>query len=190
MGFLKMTRIASSMQVVALTSVLSVALFSCSKHEDHSVDHAKVEVQSSPAGSVLKVVNAWARPTVAEQMATGAYMKITSSKEGTIVGVSSSVAEVSEIHEMKMDGEVMRMRAVEGLPLKVGSTVELAPGGYHIMLMGLNQAVKEGSPFEIKIQFAGADGSKTEIPVTVAPGKDPAGKEGAKGDSQGNHHKH
>lgn len=174
--------------MLALVFVLGLA--ACSKQDEHPAAKPEVLVLSSPADSTLKVVNAWARPTVAEQMATGAYMKITSSKEGKIVGVTSTVAEVSEIHEMKMEGDVMRMRAVENIPVKAGSTVELAPGGYHVMLMGLNEAVSEGKPFEVKLQFEGADGSKAEIPVTVIPGKDSAGAAGMKGDAQSNHHKH
>lgn len=171
-----------------LAGSLLLGLAACSKHDEHTASKAEVEVVSSPAGAALKVVNAWARPTVAEQMATGAYMKITSSQDGMIVGVTSSVAEVSEIHEMKMEGDVMRMRAVENIPVKAGSTVELAPGGYHVMLMGLNQAVSDGKAFEIKVQFAGSDGSKVEIPVQVVPGKDPSGK--ATGGAHGDQHKH
>ncbi|MDH4394767.1 MAG: copper chaperone PCu(A)C [Limnobacter sp.] len=170
-----------------LLGVVVLGMAGCSKHEDQSAAKA-VEVVSSPADAALKVVNAWARPTVAEQMATGAYMKITSNKDGMIVGVTSPVAEVAEIHEMKMEGDVMRMRALESIPVKAGSTIELAPGGYHVMLMGLNQAVNEGKAFEIKVQFVGSDGGKSEIPVSVIPGKGPAS--GEKSGTHSDPHKH
>lgn len=176
--------------LMGMLGFLSLGLSACSKHEGHDTNQAQVEIISSPADSVLKVVNAWARPTVAEQMATGAYMKIMPNKDGAIVGVSSKVADVAEIHEMKMEGDVMRMRAVEGLPVKAGSAVELAPGGYHVMLMGLNQSVSEGQPFELTLTFKAADGSESSIPVNVVPGKDPAKPAAAQGEASSNPHKH
>ncbi|MEI8157805.1 MAG: copper chaperone PCu(A)C, partial [Burkholderiales bacterium] len=84
----------------------------------------------------VDVKDAWARATVPGQKATGAFMKLTA-KEGTkLVAISSPVAGVGEVHEMKMEGDVMKMRAVTGgLDLPAGKAVELKPGGYHVMLM-------------------------------------------------------
>lgn len=128
-----------------------------------------MKVQSSPSGAVLTVTDAWARATVEQQMATGAFMTIQAKSAGALVGASSAVAEVTEIHEMKMDGEIMKMRPVEQLSMAAGDTVELAPGGLHVMLMGLRQAVKVGEPIQIKLQFKGSDGQISEVPVTVSP---------------------
>lgn len=176
--------------LLALWGALSFGLPACSKHEGTVANQSLAETSASPSDAVLQVVNAWARPTVAEQMATGAYMKIIPSKDGTIVGVSSKVADVTEIHEMKMEGDVMRMRAVENLPVKAGSALELAPGGYHVMLMGLNQSVTEGQPFELTLIFKGTDGGESNVPVRVVPGKDPAKATSIQGEASSKHHKH
>ncbi len=97
-----------------------------------------------PAAAQVTVSDAWIRGTVAHQMATGAFMKITSPVAARLVDASSPVAEVVEIHEMAIEGNVMRMRAVTALDLPAGRTVELKPGGYHVMLMDLKRQLKEG----------------------------------------------
>ncbi|MBC7610497.1 MAG: copper chaperone PCu(A)C, partial [Polaromonas sp.] len=82
--------------------------------------------------AVVKVDGAWARATVQGQMGTGAFMNLTA-KDGTrLVGVSSPAAGVAEVHEMKMEGDIMKMRAVPVLDLPAGKKVELKPGGYHV----------------------------------------------------------
>lgn len=122
------------------------------------------------------VTDAWARTSVQGQKATGAFMTLTA-KEGTkLVGASSPVAGVAEVHEMKMDGDIMRMRAVSGgLDLPAGKAVELKPGGYHIMLMDLKAALPKDSTVPMTLVFKDAKGveSKVELklPVsTAAPG--------------------
>ena len=85
----------------------------------------------------VDVQGAWARATVLGQKATGAFMKLTAKDGAKLVGAASPVAGVTEVHEMKMEGDVMRMRAIPGLDLPAGKTVELKPGGYHVMLMDL-----------------------------------------------------
>ena len=86
------------------------------------------------AAQTVEVKDAWVRTSVPGQMATGAFMKITSKEGAKLVGASSPVAGVAEVHEMKMEGNVMKMNAVAGgLELPAGKTVELKPGGYHVM---------------------------------------------------------
>lgn len=96
----------------------------------------------------------WVRGTVTGQQASGAFMEVTSKAGATIVSASSPVAGVTEIHEMKMDGGVMKMRAVARLDLPAGKPVKLAPGGYHVMLMDLKQALKNGDfvPLTLKVE--------------------------------------
>ena len=119
----------------------------------------------------VEVKDAWVRTSVQGQKATGAFMKITA-KDGTkLVGGSSPVAGVTEIHEMKMEGDVMKMRAVEGgLELPAGKTVELKPGGYHVMLMDLKAALPKDSTVPLTLVFKDAKGveSKMELKVPVA----------------------
>ena len=92
---------------------------------------------TASAWAQVKVENAWARATVQGQKATGAFMKITAPQATQLVAVSTPVAGVAEIHEMKVDGGVMKMRAMPSLDLPANQAVELKPGSYHLMLMDL-----------------------------------------------------
>jgi hypothetical protein len=126
---------------------------------------------ATPAWAETTVAEAWVRATVAQQKATGLFAKITSTEGAKLVGASSPVAGVVEVHEMKMEGDVMRMRAVEGgLALPAGQMVELKPGGYHVMLMDLKQAVKAGDEVHVMLKIQKADGQTEDIMV-MAPAK-------------------
>jgi copper(I)-binding protein len=124
----------------------------------------------------VEVKDAWARTSVPGQKATGAFMKLTAKDGAKLVAISSPAAGVAEVHEMKMDGDVMKMRAVPGgLDLPAGKTVELKPGGYHVMLMDLKAALPKDSTVPLTLTFKDAKGveSKLELTVpvaTVAPG--------------------
>ena len=113
----------------------------------------------------VSVQSAWVRGTVAAQMTSGAFMDITSRNGATLVGVLTPVAEDAEVHEMKLEGGVMKMRAAPRLKLPAGKTVSLKPGGYHIMLMGLKQQLKPGAKVPITLKIENAK-KKTES-VTV-----------------------
>lgn len=108
------------------------------------------------AQTTVKVEDAWVRGTVATQMATGAFMRLTPSANARLVEAKSSVAGVVEIHEMAMENDVMRMRQVPGLDLAAGRTLELKPGGYHVMLMDLKQPLKAGEQVPITLVFEDA----------------------------------
>ncbi|WP_296448486.1 copper chaperone PCu(A)C [Rhodoferax sp. UBA5149] len=124
----------------------------------------------------VEVKDAWVRTTVPGQKATGAFMKITAKEGAKLVAASTPVAGVAEVHEMKMEGDVMRMLAVQGgLDLPAGKTVELKAGGYHVMLMDLKTALPKDSTIPLTLVFKDAKGveSKVELKVpvaTVAPG--------------------
>lgn len=122
----------------------------------------------SAAGALaadLDVKTPWVRGTVAGQKATGAFMELSSPAGAAIVGAASPVAGVTEIHEMKMDGGVMKMRAVPRLDVPAGKPVSLAPGGYHVMLMDLRQQLKKGDVVPIALQVEGKDGKVETIEV-------------------------
>ena len=120
----------------------------------------------------VKVTGGWVRSTVAGQKGSGAFMKITATEGVRLTGVASPVAGVAEVHEMKMDGDVMKMRAVPVLELPAGSTVELKPGGYHLMLMDLKQSLTVGSTVPVTLMFRDAKGAErrveVKLPVAVA----------------------
>ena len=118
----------------------------------------------------VEVKDAWARATVQGQMATGAFMKLTA-KEGTrLVSVSSPVAGVAEVHEMAMDNNIMKMRAVPVLDLPAGKAVELKPGSYHVMLMDLKTPLQKDTTIPLTLVFKDANGleTKTELKVPVS----------------------
>jgi copper(I)-binding protein len=117
------------------------------------------------------VKDAWVRSTVAQQKASGAFMHITSASGGKLVAASSPVAGVVEVHEMAMDGNVMKMRAVPALDLPAGKAVELKPGGYHVMLMDLKQQLKPGETVALTLTVEGKDGKRetVEIKAPVKP---------------------
>ena len=119
----------------------------------------------------VDVKDAWVRVSVPGQKATGAFMKITAREGSRLVAASSPVAGVTEVHEMKMDGNVMTMRAVQGgLELPAGKTVELKPGGLHVMLLDLKAALPKDSTIPLTLVFRDGKGveSKVELKVPVA----------------------
>lgn len=116
---------------------------------------------------VVSVSDAWVRATVQGQKATGAFMKITSKDGAKLVGASSSAAGVTEIHEMKMEKDVMKMAAVGSLPIAPGGTVELKPGSYHVMLMDLKGPLADKSQVSITLMFEDSKGVKSKVDVTA-----------------------
>jgi periplasmic copper chaperone A len=124
------------------------------------------------AQTPVKVESAWARATVQGQKATGAFMKLTAPQATRLVSVSTPVAGVAEIHEMKMDGGVMKMRAVPVLDLPANQPVELKPGSYHLMLMDLKAPLMKDSSVALTLVFKDAKGveSKQQISVLVNTG--------------------
>ena len=119
------------------------------------------------ASAQTTVKDAWVRGTVAQQKATGAFMKLTSAQGGKLVSVASPAAGVVEIHEMAMEGDVMKMRAVQGVDLPAGKAVELKPGGYHVMLMDLKQQAKVGSSLALTLIIEGKDGQRETLVVNA-----------------------
>jgi copper(I)-binding protein len=122
------------------------------------------------AGLVVGVVhaqvvvsNAWVRATVPAQKATGAFMRLQARTDSKLVAASSPVAGVVEVHEMAMEHEVMRMRQIRYLALPAGKSVELGPGGYHIMLLELKHQVREGDKVPLSLVIEGKDGRRETV---------------------------
>lgn len=120
---------------------------------------------AQPALAQTTVKDPWVRATVAQQKATGMFAQISSASGGRLVSASSPVAGVVEIHEMKMDGDVMRMRALPGLDLPAGQAVELKPGGHHVMLIDLKQQLKPGDTVVVSLVIEGADKKRETVEV-------------------------
>jgi len=119
------------------------------------------------AEAPVQIEAPWARATVAGQQASGAFMRLTAHEPLQLVGVRTDASAVSEVHEMTMEGDVMKMRAIPSLDLPVGQTVELKPGGYHLMFMQLKAPLVAGSQIPVTLQFKNAQGQTLEHPVQV-----------------------
>ena len=123
---------------------------------------------SGGASGQVRVEDAWVRSTVQDQRTTGAFMKLTSAADTSLVAVASPVAGLVEIHESSMHGGVMRMRAVPSLPLPANKPVELKPGGYHVMLTALTQPVSVGQTVPLTLTFEDKAGKRTSVDVKAA----------------------
>jgi len=120
-----------------------------------------------PALADVSVADSWVRATVPQQKATGAFMQLKSDVPARLVGASSPFAGVVEIHEMRMEKDVMKMGPVPALELPAGDAVKLEPGGYHIMLMGLHRQVKEGQQVPLTLVIENRDGSRHSVELSV-----------------------
>ena len=119
-----------------------------------------------PAHAQVTVKDPWVRATVSQQKATGAFMQITSAQDARLVEAKSPVAGVVEVHEMTMEKDVMKMRALaNGLDLPAGKSIELKPGGYHVMLMDLKQQMKEGDTVPMTLVVEGKDKKRATVEV-------------------------
>jgi copper(I)-binding protein len=119
------------------------------------------------AQAQIQVEGAWARASVQGQKATGAFMKLTAKDGAKLVGASSPAAGVTEVHEMKMEGDVMKMRAIPALDLPAGKVVELKPGGYHVMLMDLKAPLMKDTVVPLTLVFKDAKGAESKVELKV-----------------------
>lgn len=113
---------------------------------------------AAPEGpAVVQAEDAWCRPTPNGVMVGGCYVTLVSSRDDRLLSASSPRSEVVEIHEMRMDGDMMRMGELQdGLPLPAGQTVQMRPGAEHLMLMTLTAPLAEGDAVPLTLTFQDA----------------------------------
>jgi len=136
------------------------------------------DVQKGP----IKIERPWSRATPGGAKVGGGFLKITNTgaTPDRLVSAATDVSNVSEIHEMKMVDGVMKMRALgDGIALPPGKTVELKPGGYHLMFMDLKSGLKEGQSVKGTLTFEKA--GKVDVEFRVGPIGGGAPKGGAGG---------
>lgn len=130
--------------------------------------------QGEPSGMAryvvgdLTIAEPFSRATLPKAPVAGGFFTVTNTgaEQDRLIGAASAVADRLEVHEMAMDGDVMRMRQLkDGLAIPAGETVELKPGGYHIMFMGLNQPLVEGETVIVTLIFEKA--GEVEVPFSV-----------------------
>ncbi|MET3604300.1 copper(I)-binding protein [Sphaerotilus sulfidivorans] len=115
----------------------------------------------------VSVKDPWVRATVAQQKATGAFMQISSTEPVRLVEAKSAAARIVEIHEMRMDGDRMMMKAIDALDIVPGRTLELKPGSYHIMLIDVVKPVNAGDKLPLTLVIEGRDGKRSAVEVSA-----------------------
>jgi copper(I)-binding protein len=129
---------------------------------------AAASLSCAHALAAVSIGNPWIRATVPAQKAAGAFMQLRSTAPTRLVEIKTPVAGRAEIHQMDMQGQTMRMRAVDGIDLPAGRPVDLASGGsYHIMLLDLQRQLKDGEQVPVSLSFVGEDGKRENVTVTV-----------------------
>jgi len=114
----------------------------------------------------ITIGHPYARATAAGQPTGGGYMSFANAGPADkLVAISADVSTSVELHSMTMEGDVMRMRQVDAIELAAGKTVELKPGGYHVMFVGLKAPLKAGDKFPVKLKFEKA--GEVEVIVNV-----------------------
>lgn len=147
-----------------------------------------------PDAAHVQADHAWARASVQGQQATGAFVQLTAKEPLRLVGMETPAAAAGEIHEMQMDGDVMRMRQIDSLELPQGQMVALKPGSYHLMFQQLKAPLQEGSEVPVTLVFEDAKGATSrlhlQVPVRrMAPAAGAAGQAmPAHGDGHGHGH--
>jgi periplasmic copper chaperone A len=122
---------------------------------------------SVSAQAQVTVTEPWIRATVGGQKVAGGYMQLKSARDTALVEASSPAAPKVEVHEMTMEGNVMKMRALQRLDLQGGRTVELKPGGYHIMFIDIKEPMKPGAKIPLTLTFEDRDKKRETVEVTA-----------------------
>ena len=136
-------------------------------------------VSKTVTTNAIKIEGAYTRATVPGQQVAGGFMKIENKGSADqLVSASSPVAGEVQLHEMAMDGNVMKMRQVKDIAVPAGGAVELKPGGLHLMFMNIKAPLTAGETVPVKLKFAKAGEVEVKMPVN-AMGNPGAGHGGA-----------
>ncbi len=126
--------------------------------------------QDAKAGNI-QITNAYTRATVPGQQVAGGFMKIENAGAADqLLSVSSPVAGEVQLHEMAMDGTVMKMRQVKDIAVPANGSVELKPGGLHLMFMNIKAPLSAGETVPVKLKFAKAGEVELKMPVNAMGG--------------------
>lgn len=128
---------------------------------------------AQPKGPAIAISNPWARPSPMMAEMGAVYMVIVNNgnEADALVEVTSSIAKTVEIHQTVQEGDVMKMQPVPGQRLEIPAhgTVELKPGGYHIMLIGLEHPLQPGENITLTLRFEQSGEMTIEVPVREGP---------------------
>jgi periplasmic copper chaperone A len=123
---------------------------------------------AAPAAAQVQVSGAWVRETLPGQAASVAYMRLRSAQRAAVVAVECPIG-LAELHQMRMDGDIMRMRPLKRLELPAGRTVEMGPNGAHVMLTRLRRPLAPGErvPLRLTVQTPGKGRSTVDVMAEV-----------------------
>ena len=159
-----------------IMTILLVSLLACSQngHEgghsgqmDHGAESSQVETGIEVSHGELVIKDIWGRPGI-EGENTAAYMMLVNNGANTdrLISAQADVAKAVELHEVQMENDIMRMQQVEGgIEVAADGHALLKPGGYHVMLIGLSQDIKEGETYPLMLQFE--ESGEVEVEVQV-----------------------
>lgn len=117
----------------------------------------------------VTVTSPWTRATAPNAQAGAVFLTLTAAQANTLVSATTPAASQSLVHEVTNDGGTMRMREkAGGLPLPAGQAVTLAPGQFHVMLIGLKQPLNAGESFPLTLHFASGPDVTVTVPVAAA----------------------
>ena len=119
------------------------------------------------ANESVVIMDNWVRANAPGQSVAAAYMTLLSVQDSTMIKAEADIAGSVEIHSMKMENGVMKMRMLEELPLKAGKAEKLAPGGFHLMLFDLKKPLTAGESVKFTLSFKDAAGNTTQQQVTL-----------------------
>lgn len=127
----------------------------------------------SQADTPLRISDPWVRATVPGQRVAAAYLTLQAAVPLRLVHVDAPAAASVQIHEMRMDGEIMKMRELKALELPAGQAVSLSPGGIHLMLLDVKQPLRPGQSVPMTFALENAAGQRVsqtlDVPVKAAP---------------------
>jgi periplasmic copper chaperone A len=169
-----MRRLFLPFAAAALT-VIPVAALAADTSASHQGSHDMAGMSDAVTAGDLTISGAWARTMLPGQPTGGGYLTITNkgSAADRLLSVTSGSAGMVEIHSMEMNGNVMVMRPVEGgLEIPPGATVELKPGGLHMMFMSVKKPFKTGATVEVTLKFERAGTVNVKLPVQAKEGTD------------------
>jgi len=119
----------------------------------------------------ISVTGAYSKATVAGQSVSSGFMKIAATgASDQLISASSPVATEVQLHSMSMEGNTMKMRQIKALEIPTDSSVELTPGGLHLMLMGLKKPLAVGDVVRVKLKFASSGELEVNLPVQAVAG--------------------
>ena len=118
-----------------------------------------------PQTGDLQVTDIWARATAGGAQTAAVYATLRSSAGDQLTGASTPVAKEAQLHQMSIDGHMMKMRQVDHVDLPAGQAVTFKPGGYHVMLVGVSRPLVEGETFPLTLTFAKAGTQSVTVEV-------------------------